>query len=378
VLVLLLALTACTSGNAPRATAPSASPAPSATPTAAASPTPEVDDSSPNPEASYRPLAATEPLTGFVPTSVSFVSTRTGWFLGTRPCGSETCGVLLQTRDGGRSFGRRTAPPVQVGQVRFADLQQGWAFGAPGFGDRPNPGLWRTHDGGRSWRRISTHSVPSLEIGSGNVWAIDTGEDGTVPDLVRGDATADALKPVFRAPNRAATVVVGHGTAYVAAQSLAGPIATTLWAVTHNGAQQRRNPCTSDEARALQVAVGQAQHLVAVCSGEGSAGGQLKRAFASADDGRSWQRLPDPPADGYTGVVGNLAATSTSAFLTGSRNGINKETGSGSWRRVLLDDDGTGFSFVGFTDDTHGVALGRRAGWMTTDAGEHWRRLQFR
>jgi photosystem II stability/assembly factor-like uncharacterized protein len=191
------------------------------------------------------------------------------------------------------------------------------------------------------------------------------------------------LKPVFRAPNRAATVVVGHGTAYVVAQSLAGPIATTLWAVTPTSTRQRRNPCTSDETRGLQVAVGQAQHLVAICSGEPGAGQQLKRAYASSDDGRTWIRRPDPPAYGYTGAPygGRITATSTRVFFTGGRSPIFAETGTGPWRVALDDEIGAGFHYVGFTDDAHGVTLrlGPEPGaWLTEDAGEHWRRLQFR
>jgi photosystem II stability/assembly factor-like uncharacterized protein len=378
-------MTACTSGSTPKATYASPSPSTVATPSAAPTPTPTpssgVDEASPNAAPSYRPLAAAEPLTGFAPTSVSFVSTQTGWFLGTEPCGSETCGVLLETRDAGRTFTRRTPPPALVGGVRFADLQNGWAFGDGTNGSHAESGLWRTHDGGRSWRRIGTHSVPSLEIGSRSVWAIDTGEDGTVPEVLLGATTANSLRRVFRAPNRAATVVVGHGTAYVVAQSLAGPIATTLWAVTPTGAQQRRNPCSSDGSRALQIAVERARRLVAVCSGEPGAGNQLKHAYASADDGRTWLRRPDPPEGGYMGVAGTVAATSTNAFMTGFRSQVNKESGVGSWRSVLDAPGGTGFSFVGFTDDTHGVVLGSEVepgAWMTSDAGEHWRRLTFR
>jgi photosystem II stability/assembly factor-like uncharacterized protein len=130
------------------------------------------------------------------------------------------------------------------------------------------------------------------------------------------------------------------------------------------------------------VAVGRPQHLVAICSGEpAGAGNQLKQAYASKDDGRTWQRLPDPSSFGYTGPIdasGCIAATSTSIFVTGSRMAIDKETGKGPWRHVLFDEEGTGFSYVGFTDDAHGVALDHSGAWLTADAGEQWRRLVFR
>jgi len=73
-----------------------------------------------------------------------------------------------------------------------------------------------------------------------------------------------------------------------------------------------------------------------------------------------------------------VAATSTRTFLTGGRNGINMEVGSGPWREVLDSEEGIGFRYVGFTDDSHGVALEEQHdAWMTSDAGEHWRRLRF-
>jgi hypothetical protein len=245
-----------------------------------------------------------------------------------------------------------------------------------------DPGLWRTHDGGRSWRRVLDRPVPSLEVGAGSVWAVVLDKGGTGPQLWRGDVRSNTLRYAEQIPNRAATVIVGHGTAYVVAQSIAGPIATTLFSVTGAGTQQRRNPCT-DEARSLEIAVGLPKHLIAICSGEPGAGNQLKRAYASSDDGRTWRRRPDPPGGGYTGDSngGTAAATSTSAFMTGFRSHINKEAGAAPWRSVLDAAGGTGFSFVGFIDDTHGVALGsyvEAGAWLTADAGEHWRRLVFR
>jgi photosystem II stability/assembly factor-like uncharacterized protein len=360
-------------------------PQPSATATVAAAPTPtatsDLDDTSPDPELSYRPLAATESLTGFAPISVSFVSTNTGWFLGERTCGAETCGVLLQTRDAGRTFTRRTPPPAHMAGVRFADLNEGWAFGNGTNGFRNDSGLWRTHDGGHSWRRVLDRPVQSLEVGAGSVWAVVLDESGTAPRLFRGSVKSNALRFAAQIPNRSATVVVGHGTAYVVAHRGAGPIATTLLAVTPTATSRRPDPCRSSGE--LQVAVARPQHLVAICSGEPSAGSQLKQAYASSDDGRSWRRRPDPPGGGYTEPLdgGRVAATSTSAFMTGFRSQISKEAGAGPWRPVLDSEGGTGFRYVGFTDDTHGVALGSSVdpgAWMTDSAGERWRRLQFR
>jgi hypothetical protein len=376
-LALLLALSACTSGSAPQALR--SSPPTRPTPSVVLPPTKPTAEPSPSPEPSYGRLPSSSPLSGFEPTSVSFVSTRTGWFLGTATCGQQRCAALLQTRDAGRTFVRRTAPPVHVAQVRFADLDQGWAFGNKNSSTMGDPGLWRTHDGGRTWRRVLDTPVPSLEVGGGQVWAVELDGGGTAPRLFRGSLTGDGLRFAAGIPNRSATVTVGHGTAYVVAEQGAGPIPTRLVVVSRSSTRAYPNPCASKYTWNLQVAVGASKHLVAICSGEPAAGSQMKKSFASVDDGRTWTARPDPPWDGYIGpsLTGGVAATSTRTFMTGSRNGINVEIGSDRWRRVLLDDDGTGFSFIGFTDDTHGVALGEHGAWMTDSAGEHWRRLRF-
>ncbi|MDX6199024.1 MAG: hypothetical protein QOJ79_2175 [Actinomycetota bacterium] len=386
-LALLLTLTACTSGSTPTAAPPS----PSSTPPALSStpPTPtstDLDEASANPEPSYRPLAASESLGGFAPTSVSFVSTRTGWFLGTKACEADVCGVLLQTQDGGRTFLRRNAPPVNVTSVRFADADEGWAYGNGGFDTQGDPGLWRTHDGGRTWKKVLSNPVPSLEVAGGSVWAIVLDLGRTFPQVFRGAVHGDALRLVTQAGNRSATLTVGGSAVYVAAEQGDGPIATTLLVIEPDRLRHRReSPCRGPYeeglgASTLQLAAGRSGRLIAVCSGEPSAGNQFKVAYRSADGGRTWTRLPNPPGVGYAGGAGSVALTSTGAFMTGFRSQLNKEVGAGRWRVVLDNDEGLGFEYVGFTDDAHGVVLGAypdSGAWMTDDAGEHWRRLRF-
>jgi photosystem II stability/assembly factor-like uncharacterized protein len=374
--LLLVSITAC-SGNPPSGEAARATDA--AAPTSRSSlPTRPLATSRPSPTGpiGYRPLPGDQRVIGFEPTSVSFVSVRTGWFLGTSVCGTGRCGALLQTRDTGHTFTRRSAPPVHVAQVRFANLDEGWAFGNDATSTKGDPGLWRTHDGGRTWRHVLATPVPALETGNGSVWAVELDSGGTTPRLFRGSALRDELSFAAQIPNRSATLVVGHGTAYVVAQQGAGPVPTVLVVVAPDGTHQHANPCQGNTT-SLQIAVGRPQHLLAICSGESSAGAQLKAAFASSDNGSSWHRRPDPPDAGYTLSLqsGGVAATSSSIFVTGPRSAINKEVGDGPWRPVLPDEGGTGFTYVGFTDDSHGVAISRRAAWMTDTSGEHWRRL---
>jgi hypothetical protein len=78
--------------------------------------------------------------------------------------------------------------------------------------------------------------VQSLEVGAGLVWAVVLDGSGTGPQLWRGDVRSNTLRYAEQIPNRAATVVVGHGTAYVVAQSIAGPIDDTLRRDAHQNA----------------------------------------------------------------------------------------------------------------------------------------------
>jgi hypothetical protein len=278
-------------------------------------------------------------------------------------------------------------PPVHAANVRFADLREGWAFGNGRFDTQADPGLWRTHDGGLHWKKVLPNPVPSLEVGGGSVWAIVLDLGGTFPQVFRGSAQADTLQLVTQAGNRSAVLTLGHGAVYVIGEQGAGPIATTLLVIDPDGRMHRRpSPCRASYehglgASDLQLAVGTAHHVVAICSGEPGTGEQFKVAYGSSDDGRTWHRRADPPEYGYTGpgvTGGHVAATSSSAFMTGGRSPVSKEAGAGAWHRVLDTASGAGFDVIGFTDDAHGVALGHLDGaWVTADAGEHWRRLRF-
>lgn len=378
-LVLLLALTACTSSSPPRATGPS--PRPSGSSAIGLPSTSPSSESSPAAAPTYRQLPANVALSGFVPESVTFVSTRTGWFLGTQKCGIDTCGVLLQTRDGGRTFRRLTPPPVQARNVRFGDLQEGWAFGDGHFKPGGNPGLWRTHDGGRHWKKVLADMVSTLEVSGATVWAIDDGPDGVSPRVLRGSTHGDALRLVAQGGNRSAWLTVGQGTVYVVGQQGAGPIATNLLVISSDGRQRNHpSPCDLRAGSDPLLAVAPTGRVVAVCGGESSTGGQRKSAYVSTDQARSWTKLPDPPVAGYTGPFnhGSLTATTAATLFSGDRSPIYRRVGGGPWRAVLPDRGGNGFGFVGMTDDLHGVALGQRAAWMTADGGDTWRRLEFR
>lgn len=362
----LLVLVAACSGSPARTTTSSAPSSPAVLTTSSpAEPTPAVSASQGTP--------AGPP--GFRPLSATFVSMRTGWFLGADGCETAACTRLLVTRDGGRTFAELAAPP-RVGQVRFANLRDGWGFGG---GLSQEAGLWRTTDGGRHWHQVLRgRAVTSLDVSRGVAWAIVLGPDGTGPQLFRGSTRDDRLLHVTDLPNRSGYVVASHGVAYAVGQHGASPLAPSLTLVDGSGPHRRRLPPCPPDSFDVVLTASSATALDAVCPSEPSAGQQPKTAFVSEDGAQTWRRLPDPPSSGYTADPGQLAATSDALLLTGDRNGVVRERGTGRWQLVLAaPDDDTGFFFVGMTDDEHGVVLGLHEAWRTSDGGDHWRQLAF-
>jgi len=112
---------------------------------------------------------------GFVPVSLTFVSGRTGYALGTIGCADGLCPALVRTDDGGRSWRSTNAPPIVTSRdkllprVRFADSSNGWVFADE---------AWSTHDGGGHWARVTFSDlgagggVLDMEASAGLVHAV--------------------------------------------------------------------------------------------------------------------------------------------------------------------------------------------------------------
>jgi hypothetical protein len=151
----------------------------------------------------------------FHPLSVTFVSLRTGWSLGTVPCrASGACLVLEKTTNAGRTWageplpqalvasadrsvsngvpkgspGRTALPAVLYGpyglNVRFADALDGWVYGGLASSSLSQAAvLWSTHDGGGTWHHVAL--LPGH---------IQTGEE-VIFDLEAAGGTSYAMVP---------------------------------------------------------------------------------------------------------------------------------------------------------------------------------------
>jgi photosystem II stability/assembly factor-like uncharacterized protein len=348
------------------------------------------------------PLTQTAPLVG--PTSATFVSASTGWLLGVKLCSGRDCPLeMLTTTDGGRHWFPATPPPTSalsarprpdsVSRVVFANARDGWAF---------DPGLWATHDGGASWRQVDTRGreVTSLASSDGHAVAVlsPCGPFSTCGSFQVDTAAVggNRWQPVRGAAGRgrAAAVTTSGRTAYLSVASagitgrrpgcpcaaaaprlLAGPVS--------GAARWRALPVPCPHFDLLALGASRRGTLVLGCGGEPSAGNQLKQAYLSANGGRTWRRLANPPFPGYLGQVSVTSAGTI--FVSGERSDVYISTDSGrSWHvspSLRRADYGDGLAATMITNragfvlqaTTHLSQI-----WLTRDDGRSWRPVTTR
>lgn len=368
-------------------------------------------------------------IAGFSPLSVTFVSLRTGWALGTEPCSSGRCLTVVQTRNAGRSWSPLPLPLSLVAQadrkvngyeadaslppsigVRFANLRDGWIFGGlPGRNGYLSPLLWSTHDGGRSW--LEQHLSPAL-----------VSSEGYVFDLEAANGIAWMLVPN---PHASATVMASSvGTDHwraVPAPPLpfpaggAEPTGTIVlqgragWLVEGNdrgvtGSARLTSsgrwvawspPCAGVGDSYTVPSASNAQDLVAVCVMGGFASPMPKHPprgatlgsswlYSSSDGGRTFGATAEvaPRGEGYSGV---LASPRPGVALVGRSNSSGQLELAASfdnghhWTAVYQGN----FFYLGFTSPSQGVGLveeataGRSIMVTSSNGGRTWAVAHF-
>ena len=397
-------------GSTPIAASGSTTPVPQSSPTPA-QPSPSVTpgrvDGSATPTATVPSVPP-----NFAASSVTFVSTSTGWVIGQAgtpgkcgPPNAYICTSMAVTNDGGRTWHGVPAPVTGapdgakgVSQVRSLDGASGWAFG---------PQLYATHDGGHTWARIATHGmrVTGLETVSGVAFAIWARCAGTGPDfaadctnfsLYSSPAGQDHWTPVAGATGlsgpggapASAQLVLTGGQGYLLAPGgklISGPVTSPAqWrpVTTPRGAPVTL-ACAPGAAetgghplQAMLASTGPG--LALLCAGQGSGDTQAKTLYYSADRGRTWNLAGPAPA---RGIAMSLSGTPDGPVLVATSEGIdvsaNAPGGAAlSWRRSRGATAPGGYSYVGMTTSAQGVAVPAHVGldavWFTYDAGAHW------
>lgn len=359
---------------------------------------------SPTPTASS-PGSLTEPSgpvpANFQPVSVTFVNPRIGWVIGQAgtpgTCSNTNpyiCTSIARTDDAGKTWHGGPAPSTTgpngskgVSGIRFLDGVHGWAFG---------PELWATHDAGNTWTQVDTHGqrVTFLETAGDRAFALWATCSGTSPDfaadctsytLMTTVKSSDTWTPVGRATSNLASggaatsamIALTSTTGYLLAPGGAlysGPLDGAWQEVGTAYCQPGPAQASGLPAGALLALVNSATVAVA-CEAPGGVA-----VATSADSGRNWAT---PPAGAWSGLpsIGtptSLAAAPDGTLVLGTTNGIYVlPTGTSQWKQASVRSaPNGGFSYVGMTTNTQGVAVPAEASlheiWMTFNGGLTW------
>lgn len=296
---------------------------------------------------------------GFQPASFTAINELDWWLLGPAPCASPPCTSIVRTRDGGRSFVGLPAPRTNaVTQLRFADALDGYAF---------DPQLWTTHDGGETWRRLQVGGpVSELAAGGGHVYALVSLGAAYGYRLVRSGVAADTWRTLR-------TIRDGQPVLWVQGRE--------VMVVTQARSAVERLLISTDDGLRFQAGA-------VLPKGENFCGidATLRATiWAQCLDAMTVQVLRAsgarakfiPSRRGAFLPMTAFAAASPSTAIAGSSLLERTTDGGRSWRPAVAPAN-VYWTYLGFTDATHGVAIGTigptRPGqpsrlYYTTDAG---------
>jgi len=305
----------------------------------------------------------------------------------TKSCSTGTCPTLKHTTDGGKTWTAEATPPGGMTQVRFGNAMVGYAF-SPATSGTGAPALDLTVDGGTTWTTLTVPSsatgngVSALEIGAGHVWAEDGVPYPAIDEAPLGDAT---FTKIGGAGNRGALLEAQGSAAYIPGPAGAGPIAPNLEvATTASVGKPLDVPCKAGGKAPGELAdltpLLTPASLVLACSGSSTSGGPTASTlFTSSDTGTTWTKLVSLPGCGVASLSRTSKVVVAACWNTGG--GILSILPTGAPTPLLA---GNGFSYVGFSDDTHGVAItGSQADigassashnqlYLTADGGKTW------
>ena len=364
-------------------------------PPAARPAAPPASRSAPRAPAAAAPAGITRPSGGSVPAgfraaSVTFVSTREAFVLGTAPCQHAPCTSIARTRDRGVSWRGLPVPVVTLGEpgtsngsavwgIRFATPEHGFVFGN---------GLWVTSDGGEHWSAAAYPggSIMSLEITDRQVLAV------TMRRGIAGNASWALLRRPLTGGAWTRLVTQASAIGSIATQARVAAIldGTSVLVTGDGGLTITRHPlpCAASPFPVPASVAVQAPHgLALLCAGQGYTGHTDKTVYVSGDLGATWKLAGHPASAGDGGVIaasapGHLTIATASA---GSWLYYSADNGR-TWRTVVnYPDGGQGWNDLGFTTTRdglvihgypyHGDMLGQLL--LTGNGGQTWHVVRF-
>jgi hypothetical protein len=312
----------------------------------------------------------------FAPQSFTAISELTWWLLGQAPCtfaGEQPpCGEILRTTDGGRRFIGVQAPHATLAspdaasgysQIRFADQQNGFAYG---------PDLYATHDGGATWTPVDIGGrVADLAISAGEAYAIVTTGTTNSGRLIRSPVGQDQWTTVTAA-GQVSSGLWALGTEVIVQSGSGGGPGTDLLVSPNGGESFSRQPVPSP-GLPCEFQAQSPQTIWAHCATGTESGVWYAHDYVAGFapvHGSGLQPLPNSAV---------FAAASDTTAVVGYQQ-LYRTSDSGATWTPTGPPGISQWAYVGFTDQTHGVALGyvgqsapgNEQLYYTTDGGQSY------
>ncbi len=331
---------------------------------------------------------------GFRAASVTFVSTREAFVLGTAPCRHTPCTSIARTLDRGVSWRGLPAPGVPLSEPNASTGPAAWGirFATPGHGFVFGNGLWVTTDGGEHWPAAPYPggAMLSLEIIDHQVLAV-TARHG--PDGLTGWTLSRRALGGGRW-TRITALAYNSGVGGIAAQAgVAAFVDGSSVLVTTNGdltVTKHPTPCPAAGSPfpvVTSVAPEAPHGLALLCTGQGYTGHTDKTVYVSGDLGATWKLAGHPASAGDGGMIaasapGHLTIATTSAASWLYYSADNGKT----WRTaVTYLDGGQGWNDLGFTTTRDGAVIHGHPAYrdmpgqllLTDNGGLTWHAVTF-